>query len=62
MKVNNIINLKKDDWIEYINSQGFSSINANNPISNKKKNNNLWLNTRIININEKRSNFFIWYR
>ena len=61
MKVNNIINLIKDDCIEYINSQNSLKINTKNPIFNKK-NNNLLLNTRIININEKESNLFLFDR
>ena len=61
MKVNNIINLIKDDCIEYINSQNSLKIDTKNPIFNKK-NNNLLLNTRIININEKESNLFLFDR
>ena len=59
MKVNNIINLIKDDCIEYINSQSSLKIDTKNPIFNKK-NNNLLLNTRIININKKESNLFLF--
>jgi hypothetical protein len=59
MKVNNIINLIKDDCIEYINSQSSLKIDTKNLIFNKK-NNNLLLNTRIININKKESNLFLF--
>jgi len=60
MKVNNIINLMKDDCIEYINNQGSSQIDIKNPIFNKENNNNLLLNIRIININSKESNLFLF--
>ena len=62
MKVNNIINLKKDDCIKYINNQGSLPIDIKNPIFNKKNNNNLLLNIRIININKKESNLFLYDR
>ena len=58
MKVNNIINLKKDDCINYINNQNSLPIDIKNPIFNKKNNNNIILNTRIINMNKKESNLF----
>ena len=60
MKVNNIINLKKDDCIKYINNQGSLPIDIKNPIFNKKNNNDLLLNIRIININKKESNLFLF--
>ena len=59
MKVNNIINLMKDDCIEYINNQSSLQIDTKNPIFNKE-NNNLLLNSRIININSKESNLFLF--
>ena len=60
MKVNNAINLIKDDCIEYINNQGSSKIDAKNPIFNKENNNNLLLNVRIINMNIKENSLFLF--
>ena len=49
----------KDDCIEYINNQSSLQIDTKNPIFNKE-NNNLLLNSRIININSKESNLFLF--